>query len=314
MPQQPIVSKVILSDVLSKEELRAYSRPSNVKAGLILAGNWLLIIAIFAMVVVWPNPITVLLGVLLLAGRQLSLSVLMHDCSHHAFFTTKRLNEFFGRWFTGGPINICVRAYRDYHVSHHQHAGTPGDPDRIFTEKYPVSRASLKRKFIRDFTGQTGFRDTIVKLKNGGWSQTFPWAVFHIALITILTMAGAPWAYLMWWAGELLIYPALMRLRQIGEHGIAQDRNSRDARDNTGTTLASWWERLLVAPNNVNFHAEHHLFAAVPSYNLPDLHRTLHSRGYYKGFESVTDSYSAVLKKAIREKSAQDEALTPQNA
>jgi len=47
---------------------------------------------------------------------------------------------------------------------------------------------------------------------------------------------------------------------------------------NTRTTLAGWWERLLVAPNRVNFHLEHHLLMTVPHHNLPTLHRLLRER------------------------------------
>ncbi len=300
MPQQAIVSKPILSDVLSKEELRALSQTSNMKAALILTCNWLLMAFAFAIAIIWPNPVTILLGVILLAGRQLSLSVLMHDCAHHAFFTEKKVDDFVGRWLTGGPMNICVFAYRDYHLRHHQHGGTALDPDRIMTDQYPVSRASIKRKFKRDLTGQTGFRDTVVKFKNFQFKQSSPWLVFHLSLIAGLLIVGAPWAYLMWWAAEIFVYPALMRLRQIGEHGVAQNRDSLDARDNTNTTIATWWERLLITPNNVNFHTEHHYFAAVPSYNLPKLHRILSSRGFYKGFDCVTPDFKGVLRKAVR--------------
>ena len=48
---------------------------------------------------------------------------------------------------------------------------------------------------------------------------------------------------------------------------------------NTRTTLARWWERLILAPNRVNFHLEHHLYMTVPHYNLPRLHKLLKTRG-----------------------------------
>ena len=92
----------------------------------------------------------------------------------------------------------------------------------------------------------------------------------------------------------------LTRVRQIGEHGVAIDRDSLDPRDNTSTTLASWWERLFIAPNQVNYHLEHHHFAAVPGYNLPRLHRLLASRGYYRDHDCISHGYLDVLKRAVR--------------
>src|SRR5690606_37239972 len=66
---------------------------------------------------------------------------------------------------------------------------------------------------------------------------------------------------------------------------------------NTRTTLASWWERLLIAPNRVNFHLEHHLLMTVPHYRLPRMHRMLAERGLLDR-ALVTKGYRAVLKRA----------------
>jgi fatty acid desaturase len=69
----------------------------------------------------------------------------------------------------------------------------------------------------------------------------------------------------------------VLRLRSIAEHAMVPD--PADPLAHTRTTLACWWERLLVAPNRVNYHLEHHLVAMVPHYNLPRMHRLLRSRG-----------------------------------
>ena len=84
-----------------------------------------------------------------------------------------------------------------------------------------------------------------------------------------MTAFGAPWAYLLWWGGYLFVYPLVTRLRFMGEHGVAVDRLSADARENTATTLVSLWERILIAPNFVNYHLEHHMYPTVPFHALP---------------------------------------------
>jgi fatty acid desaturase len=67
------------------------------------------------------------------------------------------------------------------------------------------------------------------------------------------------------------------RFRSIAEHALTPDSN--DPLGNTRTTVASWWERLLLAPNRVNYHLEHHLLMTVPHYNLPRMHRMMRERG-----------------------------------
>lgn len=289
-----------LSDALSKDELRALRRKSDLRAGLSLAWTWGLIAFAFAIAVIWPNPLTILFGIILLGGRQLALGVINHDCAHHAFFKNPKVDDFVGHWICGAPMNISLPAYRAYHLKHHKYAGTPDDPDIGFVKNYPVSRDSLRRKFIRDLTGQTGFRDTLRKIRNFRFSRQWQWPAFHIALLGILTAAGAPWAYLMWWAGEIFIYPAIVRLRQIGEHGTAQDRTQLDARLNTGTTVAPLWQRVFIAPNDVNYHLEHHMFASIPPYNLGRMHRLLAARGYYDGYECISRGYGDVIRRAVR--------------
>ena len=290
-----------ISDFLSKEELREFSTPRNWRAFASLSLNWGVIGLSFAMAIAAPNPLTILLAIVLLGGRQLGLGVLMHDCAHLGFFKSRGVNNFVGHWLCGAPILASVHEYREYHLRHHRFAGTDEDPDIGFVKNYPVARDSLRRKLIRDLTGQTGIRDLFgFTLKRFVLAKHYPWIVFHLLLLATLTAAGAPWAYLMWVAAYLCVYPALSRIRQIGEHGVAVDRTSLDPRDNTSTTIASWWERILIAPNNVHYHLEHHQFAAVPPYNLAKVHHLLQSRGYYEGRACVATGYVDVLRRAVR--------------
>jgi len=289
-----------LSDALSKEEVQSLREKSDLRALATLSWNWGLIAAAFAMAIIWPNPLTIILGILILGGRQLGLGIINHDCAHHSFFRKPAVDEFVGHWLAGAPMNISLAAYRAYHLKHHKYAGTPDDPDIVFVKNYPISRESMTRKFMRDLTGRTGFRDTLRKIKSFRLSRNYPWLGFHILLLGILTAVGAPWAYLMWWVAELFIYPAIVRLRQIGEHGTAKDRTSLDPRLNTGTTVAPFWQRVFIAPNDVNYHLEHHFMANIPPYNLKRMHKLLSDRGFYEGFDCISYGYGNVIKRAIR--------------
>ena len=289
-----------LSQILSKEELNQVRNKSNFRALSMLTINWLAIIGIFAIFIVWPSPLSFIICTVLLGGRQLGLGVLVHECAHSAFFKDQKVNDLAGHWLCGAVLNISVYEYRDYHLKHHRHAGTMQDPDSVFVDKYPVERASLNRKIFRDVTGQTGYRDTLAKLSQFKWSQNYPWVISHLLMISALTLVGAPWAYALWWAAEIFVFPLLVRLRQIGEHGVASNRASRTPRLNTGTTLVSWWERILIAPNYVNYHVEHHQFASVPCYHLPSLHQKLKQGGYFDDYDCIATGYRDVLRRAVQ--------------
>lgn len=290
-----------LSDCLSREELRALSRATNWQGALMLAGDFALVIAAFALAIIWTNPLTILIAIALLGGRQLSFAIVMHDCAHRSLFRSRALNEFVGKWIGGAAIDAPFLAYRAYHFDHHKYAGTEKDPDKGLVKDYPVTRASLRRKFIRDLTGQTGLRELIASWKSPVLADKLPFLAFQLVMIITLYAAGALWAIALWWAARIIVFPAVMRLRHIGEHGVAINRLDTEPRNNTHTTHANRLERALVAPNYVNFHLEHHLFAAIPPYNLPKLNRLLSERGYFKGYEgSSAPSYGAMLAKAVR--------------
>lgn len=295
-----MISEVKLSEILSKEDLSYLRSKSNFRASIMLFFNWLLVVLAFSLSIVWPNPISYVASILILAGRQLGLGILVHECAHKSFFERDKVNDFVGHWLCGAILNISVFAYRDYHLQHHRYAGTDDDPDKIFVDKYPVESASLKRKIVRDISGQTGCRDTLRKFSEFKWSQNYPWVIAHGLLILALSLVGAPWAYALWWLAEIFVLPLLVRLRQIGEHGVADDRSVRSPRLNTGTTLVSWWERIFIAPNYVNYHVEHHQFASVPCYRLPSLHLKLTEGGYFTGYDCIALGYRDVLKRAQR--------------
>lgn len=288
------------SSVMSKDELRALSTRSDLRGFIVLAANWGLILAAFAIAIVAPNPITFVFAVLIVAGRQLGLGIIVHDCAHGTLFRKAALNNFVGQWLAGAVINTSLTEYRAYHLRHHQYAGSARDPDLIFVQSYPVSPSSLRRKFWRDLTGRTGFRDLKLELKRFHWRKNGPWIAFQVLAFTATTIAGAPWAFAIWWVARIYIYPAIVRLRQIGEHGVAINRGATDPRLNTSTTIASWWEKLLIAPNNVHFHLEHHLAANIPPYRLQELHRLLEARGFFVDYDCLSQGYADVLRRAVR--------------
>lgn len=288
---------------LTPDEIAGCLARSNFRASAVLLANYAVIAAAFALVIVWPNPLTILLAVAVLGARQLGLEVLNHDCAHSVFFRSRRANEWIGQWLCGGPMNTSLFRYRDYHLQHHRLAGTREDPDLAIALAYPATPDSMRRKFTRDLSGRTGARDTWRQLRRLRPVRNAPFLASHATMIGVLTISGAPWAYLLWWAAYLFVYPALTRLRFMGEHGVARDRLGADPRVNTCTTVVSWWERALVAPNRVNFHVEHHLLPGVPLYRLPRFHRLLAQRGYFEGYDCLSQGYRHVLQRATRPRS-----------
>ncbi|MEO6030000.1 MAG: fatty acid desaturase, partial [Candidatus Binatia bacterium] len=177
----------------------------------------------------------------------------------------------------------------------------------------------FRRKVWRDLSGQTGVKQAILVLNRDlgrggkrnqrnqemglsggtradvGWHKVAPVAITNLVLLAVLTAVGHPALYLLWLVAWLTTYRLLTRVRAIAEHSMASD--PADQMRNTRTTIAARWERLLIAPNRVNFHLEHHLMMTVPHHNLPELHRMLRERGALDG-ANVVHGYREVLRLA----------------
>lgn len=308
---------LLLSRYLSADERAALRRIRPLASWWMVLSNWLLVGAALALVAWAPNPLTIAVALAVIGARQLGLAVVMHEAAHGTLFTHRRLNDWVGNWLAAYPIWAEVAPYRAYHLLHHRRTGADDDPDLGLAAPFPITRASFRRKVWRDLSGQTGWKQArgvfrrdvgwecprnqrALGMSEGdqpdvGWHKLLPVAMTNGVLLAALALAGHPLLYVLWAVAWLTTYRLVSRLRSIAEHGMVADRF--DPLRNTRTTRASWWERLLVAPNRVNFHLEHHLAMSVPHHNLPALHALLRSRGAFDE-HCVATGYAAVLRLA----------------
>ena len=316
-----------LKDYLSAEEIKAFTEHSDWKAFGVLSLNYGIIALAFVLLAFEFNLFTLVLALFLLAGRQLGLAVLMHECAHNSFFKTRALNRWVGKWLCGAPVLIDLDGYRRYHLEHHRLAGTSQDPDYPNYKDYPISRSSMRRKLLRDIVGITGIKNTIGLMLMYGEVNTFdlsykpkgenrsigvlqmtsnilrniwPYVLVHLAFFLTLDWFGCAALYLVWWASFLTLFSLVLRIRNAAEHAAVPDLLSSDPRLHTRTTIPHWWERLFLAPNYVGYHLEHHLVASVPVYNLKAFHRRLEQKGVLEQAE-VVHGYREVLRRLVRQ-------------
>lgn len=307
-----------IHDYLSKSEINQFTDKSNSQAIAMLLFNWGFIGAIFYGVAVFTSPLTIIVAVILLGGRQLGLAILMHEAGHRSLFRTQRCNEMLGQWLCAYPILADCNAYASSHKEHHRSAGSTSDPDLSNYQNYPVSRDSFKRKIMRDITGQTGIKMLLgILTGKADLSVRKSFEVdssrrLHLScglvvnglMLFLFMSVGEGWLYSLWFIAFITSYPLCARIRQIAEHGAVNDLFDSDPRKHTRTTIANPLERMLFCPNHVNYHAEHHFIASVPSYRLASLHQLLVNRGFYRGDEyeaTVVKGYRNVLGLALHE-------------
>src|SRR5262249_53842644 len=144
--------------VLTREELGELTRMRDWRTWASIALDWGLVGASFALVAAWPNPLTVVVALLVIGARQLGFAVLMHEAAHGTLLRNRRLNDWVGNWLCAYPVWSDITPYRPYHLAHHAKNWTAEDPDLGLANPFPITHASLRRKVWRDLSGQTGWK------------------------------------------------------------------------------------------------------------------------------------------------------------
>jgi fatty acid desaturase len=301
-------SRVDPKTYFTPQEWASLSPRSSWKGLALIAHAWLTIFAAGAMAIVWP--ITLPLAWIIIGGRQLGLGILMHDAAHGALHNNAKVNDWAGEWLTGGGL---VR-YRTYHLGHHRFAQQAEDPDLGLSAPFPITPLSLRRKVIRDLTGQTAFKlrfgDLQARLRGRKPGEPLlpilaeelrrkrRWLLGGLVITAIAAPFGAWWAWpVLWVLPQFTWFQLITRMRNIAEHAcVAKDEP--DPLRHARTTRAGLIERLMIAPYYVNYHCEHHMFMHVPCYNLPRAHKILNRKGEAQGRLMEPGGYLTVMKLA----------------
>lgn len=310
-----------ITDILSIDEIRDLTEASDWRGWLSVATTWGIIAGSFALVASQPAWWTVALALVLLGGRHLALAILMHECSHHSLFKTKKLNDIVGKWLCAAPAWQDVHRYRLHHLTHHAHTGTDKDLDLGLVEPFPTDWFGLMRKFARDLFGLTGLKRilglilmdlgfitytastttkridqtgrTVGDVLKTGARNLGPVFMTNLALWGALAATGHGQLYWLWVVSYLTTFSLFLRIRSMAEHACTEATANQFL--NTRTTKANVLARLTVAPHHVNYHLEHHVLMTVPHYKLRHFHRMLKERGVFQE-SPYADGYWTVLK------------------
>ncbi len=306
---------------LDRGLLKELARPAPARLLLQTAFEWSCIVALVVAAASVSHPAFSAACMLLIATRQHALLTLMHEYAHHQFSRRRAwLNDLIGDVFTALPFFITVHGFRRNHLAHHRHVATGQDPNWVASLKkskfhFPKTRRQFAIEVLKHGLGRYTLADLKGYTVNAGMSTHLPRATRLRAAAWGITLAGMATYFGLWevlllyWIVPLATFlMAILYLRDVGEHfgmpapGIERSR----------TVLAGWLERLLIAQNGVNFHAEHHLFPSVPFFRLRRLHQALMQSAAYRANAVITRGYlSGLFAEAAAEPPLQVRLLCP---
>ena len=273
--------------VNAADVLLTLAAPVAVTAAVIAADHWLAAAA--------AVPV---MGVILLR-----LFILHHEAAHRLLFSNRLINDIVGVNLLGWlPFGTGTHHYRRGHANHHRDEFGPKEPDFLLYSLYPVSKASMRRKFVRDLLGVSAYR--IVKPRFTGLVQprflmlSLRFFAGQAVVLALFWAVGRPWLYAVLWAlPYFTYYQVANRLRVVAEHGGMT--RTPDRRNTTHHIRQNWLARLLLVPYNVGYHLAHHVDSGVPARNLPRLHRALEEDGYLPA-SAIWPDYRSLWRALVR--------------
>lgn len=273
-----------------------------------LAADWIIILAAIYGSYQYFNPLTYILAIIIVGARMHALAILMHDATHFRFLKNRKWNDIITNVTSMYPLFTSIEQYRQNHLRHHQHLNTEEDPDWVskFGKKeftFPKTKQEFLLTVFSYFTLYQGIKDAIWFLKrfqapaakrNAAKENKKVKLAFYLVLFSLLTIFGLWKVFLLYWVVSYLsTFFMFQYIRSVAEHfgDLAYD----DLLTSTRTVKPTLLERFFIAPHEVGYHLEHHLYPGVPFYNLPKLHQLLMKEADYQTQAHVTQGYLSGL-------------------
>jgi len=255
-----------------------------------------------------------------------------HEAVHSTLAFPRPLNEVLGV-FGQAIVGVNFSAYRLQHLDHHRVRTRAEDPDGHIYGWVVEARPGLPRfavlvfgtfieiaiKVYQKGTGGIGTKARqSARVKRLKLRDTALVILAQLSLIGVCwATTGLFWGYLILWIAPLFgVAVFLNRCRIVVEHGLAQliaqqmpggFREFGGLRIPTVDLVPPALERVVFSPYRFNYHCCHHLFMAVPHYNLPALRDLLRAHDY-SGYHEIHGSYLSALSRCIRDPGVAEKA------
>ena len=284
---------------LNPQALRPLTRLSPWRFGTHILLEWTIIIGVAAACSHFWSPMLYIVSVIVIGARLHALGIMAHDGTHFLISRNRFWNDLITELFLAWPVFLSVTAYRAMHLNHHRHLNTEKDPDWARNEPDKLIRSPSWQEFIARFVGLWPTQLQLAAMVGHGAEVADPQVarvrrVFRVSIYLAVLGLGITLnsldSLLLYWLTPLgTWFLVSMRIQGTSEHFAVE---STIMCNSARTVTPNWLERFLIAPKNVNYHIEHHLYPGVPFYRLRQLHKELSGLPEFQNEAHITRSYS----------------------
>lgn len=285
------------------EVLQEMSKKNLMRSLLETSATWLVILVALTMVSLTDNIILKAILFVIIATRQYALLILMHDGLHGSLCENRKINDLISQYLLAYPLGGLFFIGRDMHLQHHRLVGTESDPDLGF---YSPHNKSTHHTFLSYFFINLLFMQIKYSLFNHSTNldvkllrpKTNRQAFLIMASLQLLILILFWWFtrywyyYIIFWFLPIITLTVFFdKVRIFCEHTPFQD-DSHGATAVLRTFRSTIIEKFFLAPFDMNYHAEHHLYPGVPHQNLNKLHNILMSGNINKSNQKLKVYYT----------------------
>ena len=263
-----------------------------------------------------------LAAALVISTRQHALGIIVHDATHYLVFSNRFVNDVVTDLTCAFPIGLSTALYRYQHLEHHKFTNTEKDPYWVQMNAsddwcWPKTKKETITIFVKDIIGLNTLQWGEIISHWSPWPQLFKVAkttkgkgiltqrervlfiIFWVSLALLLTFTNSWLSFLiLWMLPQITFLNIFVRLRSVAEHLVLENEDELSLSRHVDGTLL---ERLTISPLNINYHIAHHMFASVPLYNLPKLHKTLLKNEIYRSKAKIMPNYLSLKEGVLSE-------------
>lgn len=255
------LEKAVFSKEIRKE-LKPLIKKNNYRNVIALSFDWFVIFSSILISVTFKNFLIYLVAIILIGSRMRAFDNLMHEACHRSLFTNKFWNKWIACLFVAFPVFTSYTAYCNSHFKHHRNLwDEENDPD---TKRYRLVGLDKPQKSTKMFV-----KNHIVKVL----------LLFHVPKYIVGTIS------------------ANLYTKEIPKSEIWV-RNIFWITIITLSVIFNFWLYLILywlVPILTTFQIVHHLFPAIPHYNLKKAHEILMKDEAYRNAHHCTGFFKTTL-------------------